>query len=155
MFETQVTVVGNVATTVKVWPLAGGQIVAKFRIASNERRRPPSAGGEWVTGDSLFVQVTCWRQLATNVLSSLSVGDPIIVRGRLYTDEFEIEGKRHTEMRLEARSVGPDLSRCTAAVTRLRRAVPAAPAPDAGEPEEPSDDQRERLGAGVEAGVGA
>jgi single-strand DNA-binding protein len=190
MFETQVTVVGNVATPVKGWTLANGDVVAKFRLASTERRRPPSAGGGWVNGDSLFIQVTCWRQLAENVIASLGVGDPIVVRGRLYTDEFEWEGQRRSTIRLEAHAVGPDLSWCKAVVTRVRRGVvpagPAAgapvaeelaggstPAPDvwsttaegravaaapdavADQVDAPSDDQRERLGAPVEAGVGA
>jgi single-strand DNA-binding protein len=185
MFETQVTVVGNVVTAVKAWSLANGDVVAKFRIAGTERRRPPSAGGGWVSGDSFFVQVTCWRQLAENVVSSLAVGDPVVVQGRLYTDDFEYEGQRRSVPRLEARAVGPDLSRCKTVVTRVRRAVaPAGPAveqptgeapgrerdvwsttdggraalaaagPEPDAPDEPSDDQRERLGAPVEAAVG-
>jgi single-strand DNA-binding protein len=188
MFETQVTVVGNVATAVKGWTLANGDVVAKFRLASTERRRSPSAGG-WTDGDSLFIQVTCWRQLAENVIASLGVGDPVVVRGRLHTDEFEWEGQRRSAIRLEAHAIGPDLSRCKAAVTRVRRsgapAGPAAGAPGADGPvggfapasdvwsstdegravvaapdtgseqvDAPSDDQRERLGAPVEAGVG-
>jgi single-strand DNA-binding protein len=143
-----------------------------------------------VNGSSLFVQVTCWRQLAENVIASLGVGDPVVVRGRLYTDEFESEGKRQTATRLEAHAVGPDLNRCKAVVTRVRRgvapagpvagepvggtaatapergrdvwsatddgrAVPAAPGADSGGGGGPSDDQRERLGAPVEAGVRA
>jgi single-strand DNA-binding protein len=186
MFETQVTVVGNVATAVKGWSLSSGVVVAKFRIASNERRRPAVSGGGWVNGDSLFMQVTCWRQLAENVIDSLGVGDPVIVRGRLYTDDFEYEGQRRTEIRLEAHAIGPDLTRCKAGVTRVRRGVaPTGPAadgaaespaarerdvwsttdggraalaaagPDPEKPDRPSDDQRERLGAPVEAGVGA
>jgi single-strand DNA-binding protein len=181
-----VTVVGNVATAVKGWSLSSGNVVAKFRIASNERRRPAEPGGEWVTGDSLFIQVTCWRQLAENVIDSLRVGDPVVVRGRLYTDNFEYEGKWRTETRLEAHAIGPDLTRCKAVVTRVRRGVaPTGPAadgapggaaaperdvwsttdggraalaaagPDPEKPDGPSDDQRERLGAPVEAGVGA
>jgi single-strand DNA-binding protein len=185
MFETQVTVIGNVATAVKAWSLASGDVVAKFRIASNERWRPPSGGGSWISGDSFFVQVTCWRQLAENVVASLDVGDPVVVHGRIYTDEYEYEGQRRTATRLEAHAIGADLSRCKAALTRVRRGVgPTGPAageratgaggrerdvwsttdggraalaaagPEPREPEAPSDDQAERLGAPVEAGVG-
>jgi single-strand DNA-binding protein len=190
VFETQVTVVGNVATAVKSWRLPSGDVVAKFRVASSERRRPPAGGGEWVQGDSLFVQVTCWRRLAENVLESLGVGDPVLVRGRLYTAEFEVDGRRRSETRLEAYAVGPDLTRCKAAVSRVRRADAAAgraadgdrggatssgggsgaevrsttgegravpsvvgPAPDGSGG--PPDDRGDRLGAPVEAGVGA
>lgn len=190
MFETQVTVVGNVATAVKSWRLPSGDVVAKFRLASNERRRAPAGGGEWVQGDPLFVQVTCWRRLAENVLESLGVGDPVLVRGRLYTDEFELDGRRRSETQLEAHAVGPDLTRCKATVSRVRRADAAAgraagddrggAAPSGGGPGAevrsstaegravppaagvgadgtggPPDDRRDRLGAPVEAGVGA
>jgi len=182
MNETYLTVVGRVATAVKCWMLPNGDPVAKFRIASSERRRP-SSGDEWVDGDSLFVQVTCWRQLAENVVASLGVGDPVMVRGRLYTDEWEWDGKPRTEVKLEAHAVGPDLRWCKAEVTRMRRgdaragsvavaqpalpgtdgatdmnagrAVPAGVGADRAGTRAPSDDQRERLGAPVEAGVGA
>jgi single-strand DNA-binding protein len=186
MYETQVTVVGNVATPVKAWKVASGDTVATFRVASTSRyKRGPDA--EWADGDALFVSVTCWRQLADNVLDSIGVGDPVVVRGRLYTDEYEWEGRRRFEIKMEGRAVGPDLSRCRARITRTRRsaaepvaagvgersdvaepggAQAAAAPPEAGRavaggavrevgvPEQPSDDQRERLGAPVEAGVG-
>jgi single-strand DNA-binding protein len=187
MYETQVTVVGNVATPVKAWKVPSGDTVASFRIASTSRyKRGPDA--EWADGDALFVSVTCWRQLADNVLGSIGVGDPVVVRGRLYTDEYEWEGRRRFEIKMEGHTVGPDLSRCRARITRTRRSAtePAAavvgersdvaehagaqaarPSPeggravaagagrDQGGSERPSDDQRERLGAPVEAAVGA
>ncbi|MCO1654263.1 single-stranded DNA-binding protein [Pseudonocardia humida] len=187
MYETQVTVVGNVASPVKAWKLPNGDTVAKFRVASTpRRRRGPDA--EWTDGDALFVSVTCWRQLAENVLASIGLGDPVVVRGRLYTDEYEWEGRRRFEIRMAGHVVGPDLGRCRAVLTRTRRgaAEPAVagvgersvgpgpcPAEAAGSPpeggravaadavrevaarEQPSDDRPERLGAPVEAGVGA
>jgi single-strand DNA-binding protein len=123
--ETFVTVVGNIATTPKGMKLENGDTVVDFRIASNERRRN-GPGGDWGRGDSLFIRVTCWRRLAENVLASFDLGDPVIVRGRLYTDEYEWDGKSRAEMRLEAATVGPDLTRCTAQITRNRRKVAVA-----------------------------
>lgn len=120
MFETFVTVVGNIATTPKGMKLKSGDTVLNFRIASNERRRN-GPGGEWGPGDSLFLGVTCWRQLAENVLASFTVGDPVIVRGRLYTDEYKWDGEVRVETRLDAITVGADLARCTAQITRNRR----------------------------------
>jgi single-strand DNA-binding protein len=186
MYETQVTVVGNVATAVKAWKLPSGDTVAKFRVASTPRRRR-GPDGDWTDGDALFVSVTCWRQLAENVLDSIGIGDPVVVRGRLYTDDYEWEGKRRFEIKMEGYAVGADLSRCRVVLTRTRRGAGELVAAGAGErpeateldrPEptgagpgsgravplgaevpagglgEPSDDQRELLGAGVEAGVG-
>jgi single-strand DNA-binding protein len=187
MNETQVTVVGNVATAVKGWKLPSGDTVAKFRLASTSRRRRGPAG-EWTDGEPLFVSVTCWRQLAENVIDSIGIGDPVVVRGRLYTDDYEWDGKRRQEIKMEGHAVGPDLNRCRVVLTRTRRTAAEPPPADGAErfavagPEgadaagssteagravagdaaaqvapdaEPSDDQRERLGAPVEAGVGA
>jgi single-strand DNA-binding protein len=131
MFETQVTVVGNVATAVKGRKLPSGDAVAKFRVANTARRRGPS--GEWVDGDTLFVSVTCWRQLAENVIDSIGVGDPVMVRGRLYTDDYEWEGKRRTEIKMEAYAVAPDLNRCRVVLTRTRRSGAAPEAAGVGE----------------------
>lgn len=130
------TVVGNIATTPKGFKLKNGDIGLHFRVASNERRRNGPGGG-WGPGSSLFLRVTCWRQLAENVLASFDLGDPVIVRGRLYTDEFEWDGKRQTEIRLEAVTVGADVGRCTAQITRNRRR-PVAVAEGAVGTEEPT-----------------
>jgi single-strand DNA-binding protein len=177
MNETLVTIVGNVATAPKGRMLPSGDTVVNFKIASNARRR--SAEGEWSTRDSLFVRVDCWRRLAENVLSSCNVGDPVVVRGRLYTDEYEWEGQRRSETRMTAFTVGPDLNRCTADITRTRRGEEPPPDPqlaalsaDDGRPPDaepspqasieelvaddgPAADRRERVGAGVEAAVGS
>jgi len=131
MFETQATVIGNVATAVKGWKLPSGDVVAKFRVANTARRRGPS--GEWIDGDTLFVSVTCWRQLAENVIDSIGVGDPVMVRGRLYTDDYEWEGKRRTEIKMEGYAVAPDLNRCRVVLTRTRRSGAAPEAVGVGE----------------------
>jgi single-strand DNA-binding protein len=65
MYETHVTVVGNLATAVDRHRLADGRTVANFRIASTERRYDKATDG-WVDGESLFLDVRCWRALADN-----------------------------------------------------------------------------------------
>jgi single-strand DNA-binding protein len=124
VFETIMTVVGNIVTPLKAHKLENGDTVLNFRVAGNERRRN-GPGGQWGPGDSLYLRVTCWRQLSENVLASLSVGDPVVVHGRLYTDEYKWEGETRTETRLEAIAVGPDLTRCTTEITRTRRKAAA------------------------------
>lgn len=141
MFETHLTVTGNVITNVIRRRFLDGTTLVSFRVASNERRYDKDTG-TWVKGDSLYVSVTCWRQLGENVLRTFSVGDPIIIRGRLYTRSYEDkEGRQKSVIELEGLAVGPDLSRSVAKVTRLHRdgtpygLVPAGsderPAPDA------------------------
>ena len=84
MYETQVTVVGNLLTDVDNRRLNDGTVVANFRVASKERRFDRS-GGTWVDGDRLYIDVRCWRGLAQNALESLKKGDPVVVTGRIFT----------------------------------------------------------------------
>ena len=68
MFETPITVVGNIVTDPKRRRV-GEQEVIKFRVASNSRRR--AADGTWEPGNSLFVTVNCWGRLVTGVGAAL------------------------------------------------------------------------------------
>ena len=120
MYETQVTVVGNLLTDVDSHRLNDGTVVANFRVASKERRFD-RAGGTWVDGDRLFIDVRCWRGLAQNALESLNKGDPVVVTGRIFTRNYEHQGQRRTSTTLEARSVAADLAHCTVVLTRTRR----------------------------------
>lgn len=133
MYETHITITGSVITNVVRRCLPDGTTLVNFRVASNERRYNKDTGA-WANADSLYMSVTCWRQLAENVLRTFSVGDPIIVRGRLFTRSFEDkEGRQRSVTELEGLAVGPDLTRSIAKVTRLNREgmplglVPAGP----------------------------
>ena len=121
MFETHLTVIGTLITNVNRRRLPDGATRVNFRVASNERRFD-RATENWVDGDSLYVSVTCWRQLAENVHRTFNLGDPIIVQGRLHSRSYEDrEGQRQSVIELEGLAVGPDLNRAAAVVTRLRR----------------------------------
>lgn len=116
MFETQVTVVGNIVNDPKRRQ-AGAHEVMKFRVASNSRRR--GADGTWEAGNSLFVTVNCWGRLVAGVGASLGKGSPVIVVGHIYTSEYEDrDGVRRSTLEMRATSVGPDLSRCHARIEK-------------------------------------
>jgi single-strand DNA-binding protein len=138
MFETQMTVVGKLVTGVDQRRLADGSVVANFRVVSTERRYDRDIGG-WTNGDRLFLDVTCWRRLAENTFASLVKGDSVVVTGRLYTREFEHEGRRRSTVTLEAQTVAADLAWCTAALHRTDRRAGAVSGgetgADAGAPE--------------------
>jgi single-strand DNA-binding protein len=120
MYETQLTVVGRLTTEVDGRRLNSGATVANFRIASTERRYDQAAAG-WVDGDTLYMDVRCWRGLAENAIRSLNKGDPVVVTGRVFTRDYEHQGQRRTAVTLEARSVAADLAHCTVVLTRTRR----------------------------------
>ena len=145
MFGTYLTVIGTLITNVNRRRLTDGTTVVNFRVASNERRFD-RASGTWTDGDTLYVSVTCWRQLAENVHRTFNTGDPIIVQGRLYTRNYEDkEGRRQSVTELEGFAVGPDLTRASAVVTRLRRdgtpAVASPRASDTGAEQAQGDDE--------------
>jgi single-strand DNA-binding protein len=125
MFDTQVTVVGNLVAEPRLAFTKDGQAVASFRLASTPRRFDRTAG-EWKDGDTLYTSVTCWRALAENVSASLKKGASVIVLGRLSVRPYETrDGAQRQSVDIDAIAVGPDLGRAIALVKRAERGVPA------------------------------
>ncbi|GGU86898.1 single-stranded DNA-binding protein 1 [Streptomyces litmocidini] len=124
MNDTTVTLVGNVATAVEYRDTAAGG-VARFRFAVTARRWDRERG-LWSDGNTSFYTVSAWRSLGANLAASVSVGEPLVVHGRLKVREEERDGQRKTFVDVDATAVGHDLSRGTAA---FRRAVRTEPAP--------------------------
>lgn len=121
MFDTYVTVIGNVLNTPE-WRRTTntGTVVVSFKVASTSRRLNRETG-QWVDGNSLRVRVTCWRRLAEGVGASVKAGDPVVVVGRLYTREWEDEtGARRLAYEVEAVAVGHDLSKGRAQFARVK-----------------------------------
>jgi single-strand DNA-binding protein len=114
MFDTSITIVGNVLTGPKIRRTTEtDQLAASFRVASTARRLD-RAEERWVDGHSLRLRVTCWRRLAEGVAASLKTGDPVIVTGRLYTrDWVDDQGNHRVLYEMDANAVGHDLARGT------------------------------------------
>ncbi|MEU4065873.1 single-stranded DNA-binding protein [Streptomyces wedmorensis] len=122
MNDTTVTLVGNVATAVEYRDTAAGG-VARFRFAVTARRWDREQGA-WSDGPTSFYTVSAWRSLGANLAASVSVGEPLVVHGRLKVREDERDGQRKTFVDVAAVAVGHDLSRGTAAFRRAARAEP-------------------------------
>ncbi|MEV7331097.1 single-stranded DNA-binding protein [Micromonospora sp. NPDC093244] len=132
MFDTYVTIVGNVLTTPE-WrrTTQSNTLVANFKVASTARRLDRDSG-RWVDGNSLRVRVNCWRKLAEGVAASVMVGDPVVVCGRLYTRDWTDDAGNHrTLYELEAVAVGHDLSRGRARFLRNRPSMTTSTVEDA------------------------
>ncbi|MER7946769.1 single-stranded DNA-binding protein [Streptomyces sp. NPDC096079] len=122
MNDTTVTLVGNVATAVEYRDtVAGG--VARFRFAVTARRWDRERD-LWSDGNTSFYTVSAWRSLGANLAASVSVGEPLVVHGRLKVREEERDGQRRTFVDVDAVAVGHDLSRGTAAFRRAARTEP-------------------------------
>ncbi|HEX7745008.1 MAG TPA: single-stranded DNA-binding protein, partial [Micromonosporaceae bacterium] len=132
MFDTYVTIVGNVLTAPE-WRRTSqsNTLVANFKVASTARRLDRDSK-RWVDGNSLRVRVNCWRRLAEGVAASVMVGDPVVVVGRMYTrDWVDGDGNHRAVYELEAVAVGHDLSRGRGRFLRNRPAVATSSVEDA------------------------
>ncbi|WBB66824.1 single-stranded DNA-binding protein [Micromonospora sp. WMMD812] len=132
MFDTYVTIVGNILTAPE-WrrTTQSNTLVANFKVASTARRLDRDSG-RWVDGNSLRVRVNCWRKLAEGVAASVMVGDPVVVCGRLYTRDWTDDAGNHrTLYELEAVAVGHDLSRGRARFLRNRPSMATSAVEDA------------------------
>ncbi|MFJ2933888.1 single-stranded DNA-binding protein [Streptomyces sp. NPDC087219] len=127
MNDTTVTLVGNVATAVEYRDTATGGF-ARFRFAVTARRWDREKG-LWSDGPTSFYTVSAWRSLGANLAASVSVGEPLVVHGRLRVREDERDGQRKTFVDVAALAVGHDLSRGTAAFRRAARPLRAEAEP--------------------------
>ena len=131
--ETYITVRGNLTADPVGRTTANGATVVNLRVASNARRFDRETG-EFRDGDPMYIGVTCWRNLAANVLASLRKGDSVVVIGKFLMRNYEAkEGGQRTVYEIDAVSLGPDLNRWAADLRRPSRTAETAA-------EESSDD---------------
>ena len=106
-----VTLVGFVAREPYLRETKNGVHVADMRIGATTRMLDKQTG-EWVDADTSYFTVTCWRRLADHAKASLHKGDPVVVKGRFRTKNYEDKvGQLRTEVQIMAETVGHDLTR--------------------------------------------
>src|SRR4051794_22898092 len=91
-------------------------------------RRYDTRQQEFIDAGTFWVDIECWDALSGNVSSSVSKGDPVIVRGALTTHSWESESGRRSAPRIRAFAVGPNLARGTAEFKRTQPPRTAQPA---------------------------
>ena len=128
--EALVQMTGHVGTEVDI---RGNGSVTAFRLACTPRVR--GKGGEYSDGNTTWIDVTCFRSLATHVAASVRKGDPVIVIGKLRTSVWTKDGQTRERLGLEAETVGHDLSRGTAIFRKSVR-----PSAEPADGDEPPDD---------------
>ena len=109
MNNPQISLTGNLAFDPKMRFTANGNAVVDLRIATTPRKK---VGEEWVDGETLWFDVSVWKQFAENVAASLHKGDRVTVSGRLAQSTFVREdGTEKVKLGVEGAVVGVDLSR--------------------------------------------
>ncbi len=132
--DTYVTLSGNLTAVPKSGHSRTGDTWARIRVATTSRVYDRSTN-EWRDGETRFLDVTCWRRLAENVVVTLDRGDLVLIYGRLHQRSYEDQqGVKRTSWEVEADAVGPDLSKSPAQVLRMRTSADndhdVEPAPD-------------------------
>lgn len=140
MNDIQMTLVGNVCDEPQPRVTKSGVAVTKLRVASTPRHFDRNEN-RWVDGETLFLDVTCWRALAERVAESVHKGQPVVVTGRFTAHTYEINEQLRYAFGLEATSVGHDLSRGTAEFRKAQRASAPShvPADETGAPVDATD----------------
>lgn len=107
----------GIVTTVAGWVATdpreivdGGSVWTSFRLGVTPRRRD-AVTQAWTDGRTEWVTVKVWREVARNVVESISKGQPVVVHGRLEVDEWTTpEGTVRRDLALHAWNLGHDLT---------------------------------------------
>jgi single-strand DNA-binding protein len=120
---------GHVGTVVELREGAAVPWVL-FRVASTPRQYD-QATRTWRDLETTWMSVKAWRVLAQNAADSLTVGDPIVVIGKLRTESWTTkEGEPRESTVLEASLIAHDLSRGVTSFRRVDRQPVAVAAAD-------------------------
>ncbi len=119
--EIYLTLSGNLTAPPKSGVSRSGVPWTRMRVASSTRVFD-RATTEWRDGETVFLDVSCWRRLAENAATTLERGDRVLILGRLRQRSYEDQqGVRHTVSEMEADAIGPDLGRAAARLLRPAR----------------------------------
>lgn len=118
--SSNVTLVGNLTRDPELRYTPNGSSVVTFGLAVNRRWQNRDTQ-QWEEQVSFF-DVTCWRDLAENVASTVQKGTRVVVTGRLEQRSWETQnGERRSRVEVVADEVGPSLRWATAEIQRVDR----------------------------------
>ena len=84
-----------------------GIAICRLRVVAADRRMNQQSG-EWEDGDTLWIDVTAFKQLAENIVESFTKGDLVMVFGKIKTEEWEDRdsGGKRSKIAMVADAVG-------------------------------------------------
>jgi single-strand DNA-binding protein len=138
----RITVEGTAVADSELRFSQSGTAVGRLRLVAQDRRMNKETN-EWEDGDQLWIDVTCFKQLAENVAESVLKGDRVIVTGKIRTEEWNDRetGDKRSKVALIADAVAvslqfrpvPHTSKAARSSTR-DEADPFATSPSSDEP---------------------
>jgi len=123
----RITMEGRVVADPELRFGQSGTAICRMRMVAADRRLNQQSG-EWEDGDTLWMDVTCFKQLAENVVESVVKGDLVVVTGRIRTEEWtdKDSGMTRSKVALIADTVSASLQFRTIPHGEARRTPPAA-----------------------------
>lgn len=116
--ETPITLVGNIVADPELRYTPSGKPVASVRVASTPRAFNKDSG-QWEDQEGLFLTCNIWRDMAENVMETLTKGTRVIVQGSLRQRSYENRnGERRSVYEVEVEDIGPSLKFAKATVNR-------------------------------------
>jgi single-strand DNA-binding protein len=118
--EAHISLSGYVATQPALKWTRTGVPALNMRVAWTPRRMD-RVTGEWIDMSTNFLTVYAYRKLAENAATCLRKGDPVVLRGRVSTRDFEDKnGHQRTALEVDAISFGHDMTRGVSTFQRVR-----------------------------------
>lgn len=110
-----ITIVGNLTSDPELRWTQSGKAVVNFRIACNDRKKDEA--GNWVDGDTTFLDVTSWRAPSA-IADTCKKGSKVVVFGTLKQRTYETkDGNSKTVYEVVAEEVATLLYDKTGQVT--------------------------------------
>lgn len=103
MAEARITIDGNLTADPELRFVPSGAATARFTVASTPRVK---RGDQWEDGETVFLPVTVWRELAEGSAETLRKGDTVIVSGKLRQRSYEKDGIRRVAYEIDGEFVG-------------------------------------------------
>lgn len=101
-----ITIVGNLTAEPELRFTNSGKPVTNLRVACNERKK--NEAGEWVDGESVFLDVTVWRN--AEAVSRVARGTKVLIIGTLRQNDYEKDGVKIKAYRVNADHVATALA---------------------------------------------
>lgn len=116
--ETPITIIGNLVEDPILRYTPSGTAVASVRVASTPRAFNKDSG-QWEDQEGLFLTCNIWRDMAENIMETLTKGTRVIVQGSLRQRSYENRnGERRSVYEIEVEDIGPSLKFAKATVHR-------------------------------------
>lgn len=112
-----ITISGNLGADPELKFTANGTAMVKLRVAITDRVK--QADGSWSDGDTMWLDVIGWRQLAENTAESVVKGSRIIATGKLKSRTYEKkDGGTGVSYELVAEDIGASFANQAARLSK-------------------------------------